>query len=91
MITQISTIYTDAGLPDARAADFAGNAINLVFIVAGILALYFLVTAGFKYVTSGGNPENAKKAGQTIIFASLGLFLILISVTLINWVFKVGS
>lgn len=87
----LSNIYVDAGLRDTNASGFADNALNLVFIVAAIMALYFLVTAGFKYVTSGGDPEKAKKAGQTIIFASLGLFLILVSTTLINWVFRVGG
>lgn len=87
----LANVYVDTGLPDTDGDQFATNLKNLMFAVAGVLALYFLVTAGFKYVTSGGNAEQTKKATQTIIFACLGLFLILMSYAIITWVFKVGT
>lgn len=86
-----ASIYQDAGLPDSDSSNLVNNIKNLVFVAAGVIALFVLVIAGFKYVTSGGNPENTKKAGQTIIFASLGLFLILTSYVIMTWVFKVGG
>ena len=67
------------------------NLKNLSFVIAAILALYFLVTAGYQYVTSGGNAEKTKKAGQTILYASIGLILVILSYTLITWVFKIGT
>ena len=79
----LATVYTDAGLPNSTTSgDFMANLKDLTFIVAAILALYFLVTAGYQYVTSGGNAEKTKKAGQTIIFASIGLVLVIFSYTL---------
>jgi hypothetical protein len=87
----IFNVYTDAGLPDADAGNLTTNVKNLVFIAAAVLALYFLITAGFQYVTSGGNAESTKKASQTIVFACLGLFLILSSYAIITWVFRVGT
>jgi len=90
LLITLSSIYTDAGLPPVGSGNFMANLKNLTFVVAAILALYFLVTAGYKYVTSGGNAEQTKKAGQTVIFASIGLFLVVFSYTLITWVFKIG-
>ena len=87
----ISTVYEDAGLPDTKLDAAGTNIKNLVFIAAGVVMLYILISAGFKYVTSGGNAENTKKAGQTILFAIVGMFLILISYTVMTWVFKVGG
>ncbi len=85
------TIYERSGLPKGDPSAAGENIKNLVFIAAGVVMLYILISAGFKYVTSGGNAENTKKAGQTILFAVIGMFLILISYTVMTWVFKVGG
>ncbi len=85
------TIYESVGLPKGDPSGVGENIKNLVFIAAGVVMLYILISAGFKYVTSGGNAENTKKAGQTIIFAVLGMFILLISYTIMTWVFKVGG
>ncbi len=91
ILLTISNIYERAGLPSADASKFTERAMNLVFIAAGAITIYIILSAGFKYVTSGGNAENTKKAAQTIIFGFVGLFLILMSYTIIRWVFKIGG
>jgi len=91
MLRIVASIYTDAGLPNGDTGRLVTNVKNLVFVAAAVLALYFLITAGMQYVTSSGNAEKTKKATQTIIFACLGLFLILMSYTIITWVFKIGT
>ncbi len=88
---KLATVYTDSGLPSSETKKLIENVKNLVFVVAAVLALYFLVMAGMSYVTSGGNAEKAKKATQTIVFACVGLFIILMSYTIITWVFKIGT
>lgn len=90
-LLKLSTIYDEVGLPKSDSSKLVANIKNLVFVGAAVVALFFLVTAGFSYVTSGGSAEKTKKAGQTIVFACLGLFLILMSYTIITWVFKIGS
>ena len=87
----LSSIYSDAGLPTTGSGDVMKNLKNLSFVIAAILALYFLVTAGYQYVTSGGNAEKTKKAGQTILYASVGLILVILIYSLITWVFKIGN
>jgi hypothetical protein len=89
--SHLGTVYEDAGLPKGDVSKFGDNAKNLVFIVAGVVTMYIILSAGFKYVTSGGNPENTKKAGQTILFVALGLVILLLSYTIMTWVFKVGG
>ena len=91
LIFKLSTIYEDVGLPKSDGSKLVGNVKNLVFVAATVLALYFLITAGMSYVTSGGSADKTKKAGQTIVFACVGLFLILMSYTIITWVFKIGT
>jgi len=92
ILSYLATVYTDAGLPNTTTSgSFMANLKNLTFIVAAMLALYFLVTAGYQYVISGGNAEKTKKAGQTILYASVGLILVILSYSLITWVFKIGN
>lgn len=46
------------------------------FILAGIMALLFLLLGALSWVTSGGNKENVDKARDKITAAILGLILI---------------
>ncbi|MDQ5914079.1 MAG: hypothetical protein QG623_698 [Patescibacteria group bacterium] len=87
----IATVYEDVGLPKGDISTFGENAKNLVFVIAGVITIYIILSAGFKYVTSGGNAEDTKKAGQTIVYGAVGLFIILMSYVIITWVFKVGG
>lgn len=54
-----------------------GVILNLVVRFAGIALFLMLVIGGFKYLTSGGNPEETGKAAKTITTAILGLVLLL--------------
>lgn len=51
--------------------------LNLIVRFAGIALFIMLVIGGFKYLTSGGNPEETGKAAKTITTAILGLVLLL--------------
>lgn len=90
-VIRLASIYEDSGLPKTKASGLVSNVKNLVFVAATVLALYFLIMAGLQYVTSSGNADKSKKATQTIVFACVGLFIILMSYTIITWVFKIGT
>lgn len=47
--------------------------LQIVFAIIGVIAVVYIVLAGFKLITSLGNPEALAKARQTIIFAAIGL------------------
>ncbi len=51
-------------------------AIRGFFIVAGLLALMYLLLGAMAWVTSGGNKENVDKARDKITAAVLGVILI---------------
>jgi len=54
----------------------------------GAVAVFIITLAGFKYVTSGGNPENVAKAKGTIIYAAVGLVVSLIAFSIVTFVVK---
>ena len=66
--------------------------IRFFFIVAGIIALVFLLLGAFSWITSSGNKESVAKAQDKIQAAVVGLILIAvvlaIVVTLEQFVFN---
>ena len=62
------------------------NGINLIFAVAAILALVFLIIGGVKWLTSQGEKEAVNKARETIVAAVVGLVIIFLSYLIINFV-----
>ncbi len=55
-----------------------------LLMAAGALAVVFLIIGGLQYMTSAGNADRAKAAKQTIIYALIGVAVVLLSVFLIN-------
>jgi len=55
------------------------NILNIAIRLAGIILFVMLVAGGFNYLTSGGNPERAKKASGTITWAVAGFILLIAS------------
>lgn len=55
---------------------FLSFAIRGAFIIAGLLALIFLITGAIAWITSGGNKENVDKARDKITAAVLGVIIL---------------
>ncbi len=48
-------------------------------MVAGAVAVLFIILGGIKYSTSQGNPNDTQKAKETIIYALVGLVIVMLS------------
>jgi fumarate reductase subunit D len=55
----------------------AQNVINIIFLIAGILAVIYLLWSGIQYITAGGNQDKVKAARQGIINAVIGIVVIM--------------
>jgi len=60
--------------------------INGFLSIFGIVSTYFLISAGFEWMTSGGNAEKIDKAKQTIKWVVLGVFIALIAYSLTRFI-----
>lgn len=56
-----------------------GNVIGAALGFAGIVLFILLLSGGFKYITSGGDPKALEGAQKTITYAIGGIVLILLS------------
>ena len=63
-----------------RASGRVGLAIvEILLRVAALLAVAHVMYGGFRYITSQGDPENAKSARQTILNGLIGLVICMLA------------
>ncbi len=76
-------------------ADFFSNTvetiINIVFFLAAAAAIIYLIWAGVKYITAGGDTKKAGEARQAILNAVIGIAVVIGAYTLINIAFGINS
>ena len=65
------------------------NIVGAALGFAGILLFILLLSGGFKYITSGGDPKATEGAQKTITYAVLGLILILVSYLILVLIEKI--
>jgi hypothetical protein len=62
------------------------NVLELVFGVAGIVAVLIIVIAGMRYSISQGDPQATAKAKNTIIYAVIGLVIAISAFAIVGFV-----
>lgn len=55
------------------------SVVSVVVGLAFIAMLFLLITGGFKYLTSGGEPKALQNAHQTVTWALLGIFFMAVA------------
>jgi TRAP-type C4-dicarboxylate transport system permease small subunit len=66
--------------------EFVQGTINLAIAIAALVAVIFLVWAGFQYILSRGQGDKAEEAQRAIIYTLLGLVIAFISPLIIRFV-----
>ncbi len=56
-----------------------GNAVNLLFGLAGGVAAFMLVYSGFMYITAYGNETRATQAKTTMLYSIVGVIIVMAS------------
>lgn len=56
---------------------------NIIAIIAGFAAIIMLIIAGMKYITAGGDAQQAATAKRTIIGALVGIAIIVFARTMV--------
>lgn len=61
---------------------------NVTSFVAGSIAVIMIVIGGVRYATSGGDEKNVKAAKNTILYAIVGLVVVVIAYAVVNFVLQ---
>ena len=77
-----------AGLCDVKIDTLIGPFIQLIYIIAVLAALFYLIWGGFKWLTSGGDKTAVASAREHIIAAIIGLIVIFLSYFILNILIK---
>ncbi len=60
--------------------------LNTVYLVAGMIAVLIIVIAGFFYVTANGDANQVTKAKNTILYAIIGLAVVMFAFVITQFV-----
>ena len=61
------------------------TAINLFSGIVGVVAVIMIVTAGFKYITSGGDSAKLTSAKNTLVYALIGIVIVVLSQAIVKF------
>lgn len=80
---------TDGWKQDLFTQDRLLGVFNWAYVVAGIVAVIFIIKGAVDYLLSQGDPGKVRKATQAIIYAVVGLVIVLLAAAITNFV--IGS
>jgi hypothetical protein len=70
--TQVLAVNTPSEI-----TNYTNNTLSIIIAIAGIAEVFFLIKAGYQYLTSSGKPESLLSAKKTIRNAIIGLVIVL--------------
>ncbi|NCQ54286.1 hypothetical protein COV88_03170 [Candidatus Saccharibacteria bacterium CG11_big_fil_rev_8_21_14_0_20_41_19] len=65
------------GLPSGTATEITASVLGMVYTAAGIIAVITIIIGGYMYTISGGSPGEVEKSKNTILYAVIGLIVII--------------
>lgn len=79
---------SEVGIP---TVDGSGDAVlqsvlNTVYFVAGVTAVIVIIVAGYSYVTSSGDSSRVARAKNAILYAAIGLAVVLAAFMITQWI-----
>ena len=75
-------------LCDLNFANVIPSLISTIFIIAIVIALFYLIWGGLKWLTSGGDKAAVQAAREHIVAAIVGLVLIFLAYFILNIVLQ---
>ena len=64
----------------------ATTIVNIITYVAGVIVIFMVIFAGFKYVTSGGDANKVNSAKNTLLYAIVGVAIIVMAQVIVHYV-----
>ncbi len=64
--------------------------VNYFLYFLGLIATIMVIYGGFLYITSGGDDAGAEKGKKILIYAAIGIIVILVSYAIVNTIIGSG-
>lgn len=87
--SQIQITPQDVNLSNPATADSntLQTGLGLVYFVAGVLCVVIIIIGGVRYTISRGDSGNVQSAKNTIIYALVGLLVVLMAAAITQLIF----
>jgi len=79
------------GIPQADESDVLNGGLNAVYIAGGIACVIVIIVAGILYSLSAGDSNQIKIAKNAILYAVVGLVVIMMAFTITAFVIGQGT
>jgi TRAP-type C4-dicarboxylate transport system permease small subunit len=66
--------------------DILLNIVSWILWLAGAFALIYLIYGGIIYITAAGNEEKTKAGKNAIVYAIIGIAIVVLSFVIVNWI-----
>lgn len=76
----------DTKTANTSLKDTVDAVINILSVAVGIAAVIMIIVAGFKYITSAGNEQSVTSAKKTLLYAIIGLVIVVLAQIIVRFV-----
>jgi hypothetical protein len=76
------------GTGQTQISTNARNILNVLLYFGGAVTIMFIIIGGLKLITSGGEPDKIKSGKQTLLFAIIGLVVVVLARVIIEIVLQ---
>jgi uncharacterized membrane protein len=80
------TTVCDSSQGTKKVNDTITEGINLLSVIAGVVAVVMIIMAGFRYITSNGDSAKVGSAKNTLLYAIIGLVIVALSQMIVKFV-----
>ncbi len=81
-----SDIGLDATAPTQITGEVVADILNIVYAVAAFAAIIVIIVGGIRYTSSNGDSNGIQTAKNTIMYAVVGLIVVIIAAAITNFV-----
>lgn len=85
--TPISTPQGISSLERTNLDTILPSIITVLIVIAVLFALFFLIYGGISFITSSGDKQKVAAARQRVIFAIVGLIVVLMAYFIVNFIY----
>jgi len=69
-------------------SDILAQALDILSIVVGIVAVLMIIVGGLRFVLSGGDSNNTTSARNTVLYAVIGLVIVFLAQIIVKFVLR---
>lgn len=80
-----------SGSSETKVTNLISKAIDIFSLVVGVIAVVMMIIGGIKYITSQGESANVTAAKNTILYAAIGIIVVVLAQTIVFFVFDKAS